>query len=225
MLLLIPSHDSFSSIGLPAVIMVCWAVAKGFLTSTVEESAVGHSTGVSTCHDPVPQTHLSCASLPIPVGLALHLDQGICHRLDLPRTDLWSIAHQFVLFDSHYVGELRKTKNSKKIQFNFPPSSLQVLITKLRSANTVETRQYHKAAKALLVLIPLLGISYLVFLYAPSEGFFTHVFAYCRATLISTQVRHGRGKAQIPISCSLSVPRDSLCPCSTASSTRRSVLR
>lgn len=170
--------------------------------------------------------HISHVSfLPIPVGLALHLDQGIFRRLDLPRTYLWSVAHEFVLFDSHHVGELRKTNNSKKTQFNFPSSSLQVLITKLRSANTVETRQYHKAAKALLVLIPLLGISYLVFLYGPSEGFFTHVFAYCRATLISTQVRHGIGRAQITISCSLSVPRDSLCPCSTASSTRRSGLR
>lgn len=68
---------------------------------------------------------------------------------------------------------------------------LQVLITKLRSANTVETRQYHKASKALLVLIPLLGITYLVFLIAPSEGFVRHVFAYCRATLISTQVGIG----------------------------------
>lgn len=70
----------------------------------------------------------------------------------------------------------------------------QVLITKLRSANTVETRQYHKAAKALLVLIPLLGVTYLVLLYGPSEGFWKHVFAYSRATLISTQVsREGRG--------------------------------
>ncbi|TDG41390.1 hypothetical protein AWZ03_012194 [Drosophila navojoa] len=57
-----------------------------------------------------------------------------------------------------------------------------VLITKLRSANTVETRQYRKAAKALLVLIPLFGITYLVVLAGPSEsGLMGHMFAVLRA--------------------------------------------
>ncbi|XP_017868914.1 PREDICTED: diuretic hormone receptor isoform X2 [Drosophila arizonae] len=63
-----------------------------------------------------------------------------------------------------------------------------VLITKLRSANTVETRQYRKAAKALLVLIPLFGITYLVVLAGPSEsGLMGHMFAVLRAVLLSTQ--------------------------------------
>ncbi|XP_062709819.1 diuretic hormone receptor [Aedes albopictus] len=62
-----------------------------------------------------------------------------------------------------------------------------VLITKLRSANTVETRQYRKASKALLVLIPLLGITYLVVLAAPSEGVVSDIFAVARALLLSTQ--------------------------------------
>ncbi|XP_058463507.1 diuretic hormone receptor-like isoform X1 [Malaya genurostris] len=62
-----------------------------------------------------------------------------------------------------------------------------VLITKLRSANTVESRQYRKASKALLVLIPLLGITYLVVLAAPSEGIASDIFAIARALLLSTQ--------------------------------------
>ncbi|XP_037950561.1 diuretic hormone receptor isoform X2 [Teleopsis dalmanni] len=63
-----------------------------------------------------------------------------------------------------------------------------VLITKLRSANTVETRQYRKAAKALLVLIPLFGITYLVVLAGPTEGgVMSHMFAIVRALLLSTQ--------------------------------------
>lgn len=65
---------------------------------------------------------------------------------------------------------------------------IKVLITKLRSANTVETRQYHKASKALLVLIPLLGITYLVVLAGPNEGMGLHIFAIARALLLSTQV-------------------------------------
>lgn len=62
-----------------------------------------------------------------------------------------------------------------------------VLITKLRSANTVETRQYRKASKALLVLIPLLGITYLIVIYGPDEGVGSQIFAVARAILLSTQ--------------------------------------
>ncbi|XP_055379199.1 diuretic hormone receptor-like isoform X2 [Condylostylus longicornis] len=62
-----------------------------------------------------------------------------------------------------------------------------VLITKLRSANTIETRQYRKAAKALLVLIPLFGITYLVVLWGPDQGVIGSIFQIVRALLISTQ--------------------------------------
>lgn len=68
----------------------------------------------------------------------------------------------------------------------------KVLITKLRSVNTVETRQYlsqyHKAAKALLVLIPLLGITYLIVIYGPDEGVQSHIFSILQAFLLSIQV-------------------------------------
>lgn len=66
----------------------------------------------------------------------------------------------------------------------------KVLITKLRSANTVETRQYHKASKALLVLIPLLGITYLIVIYGPESGVQSHIFAILQALLLSIQVSH-----------------------------------
>lgn len=65
---------------------------------------------------------------------------------------------------------------------------IKVLITKLRSANTVETRQYRKATKALLVLIPLLGITYLVVLAGPTDGVGSYIFVVARAFLLSTQV-------------------------------------
>lgn len=64
----------------------------------------------------------------------------------------------------------------------------QVLITKLRSANTAETRQYRKASKALLVLIPLFGLTYLIVLYGPNEGMGKKMFDIARALLLSTQV-------------------------------------
>ncbi|XP_017474728.1 PREDICTED: diuretic hormone receptor [Rhagoletis zephyria] len=97
-----------------------------------------------------------------------------------------------------YFKELRCLRNSihANLFFTYIMSALlwiltlsvHVLITKLRSANTVETRQYRKAAKALLVLIPLFGITYLVVLAGPSEsGVMSNMFAVVRALLLSTQ--------------------------------------
>lgn len=65
---------------------------------------------------------------------------------------------------------------------------VKVLIIKLQSANTAETRQYKKASKALLVLIPLLGITYLVVWIGPASGVSSQLFDVLRAFLISTQV-------------------------------------
>ncbi|VVC33433.1 GPCR, family 2, diuretic hormone receptor,GPCR, family 2, extracellular hormone receptor domain,GPCR [Cinara cedri] len=63
-----------------------------------------------------------------------------------------------------------------------------VLITKLRSANSAETQQYRKASKALLVLIPLLGVTYILTMVGPTEpGTFSNYYSYGRATLLSMQ--------------------------------------
>ncbi|XP_050056958.1 diuretic hormone receptor-like isoform X3 [Aphis gossypii] len=63
-----------------------------------------------------------------------------------------------------------------------------VLITKLRSANSAETQQYRKASKALLVLIPLLGVTYILTMVGPTEsGTYANYYSYGRATLLSMQ--------------------------------------
>ena len=124
--------------------------------------------------------------------------EGDARRLDLPGTCLWSAPRQPGLPGPHHVGEWVSLGGPERVGtegvHGLLPSPPQVLITKLRSANSAETRQYHKASKALLVLIPLLGITYLVLLYAPSDGFLRHAFAFLRACLISTQVG-GEGRA------------------------------
>ncbi|PSN46146.1 Diuretic hormone receptor [Blattella germanica] len=72
------------------------------------------------------------------------------------------------------------------------PASREVLITKLRATNNAETQQYRKATKALVVLIPLLGVTYILMILGPSDGFTAEVYEYVRSVLISTQntVRH-----------------------------------
>lgn len=66
-------------------------------------------------------------------------------------------------------------------------SIMFVLITKLRASTSIESRQYRKAAKALLVLIPLLGLTYVLLLVIPASGNAKVVFTYLQATLYSTQ--------------------------------------
>jgi corticotropin releasing hormone receptor 1 len=65
---------------------------------------------------------------------------------------------------------------------------MYVLITKLRSSTTAESQQYRKAAKALLVLIPLLGLSYLLLVTQPQEKLAKIIVTYMHAILFSTQV-------------------------------------
>ncbi|GLH07596.1 CRF/DH receptor 2 variant A [Gryllus bimaculatus] len=64
---------------------------------------------------------------------------------------------------------------------------LNILITKLRSAYFAEMQQYLKAAKALLVLFPLLGGSYILTIQFLSNGAAGVIFRYTRAVLISLQ--------------------------------------
>ena len=64
----------------------------------------------------------------------------------------------------------------------------KVLITKLGSANNAETQQYRKATKALIVLIPLLGVTYILVLAGPTEGTVANMFTFMRAILLSLQV-------------------------------------
>ncbi|XP_013771881.1 diuretic hormone receptor-like [Limulus polyphemus] len=62
-----------------------------------------------------------------------------------------------------------------------------VLITKLRVRSTVEHQQYRKAAKALLVLVPLLGVTYVLVIVTPTHKTARLVFTYIQATLLSIQ--------------------------------------
>lgn len=73
------------------------------------------------------------------------------------------------------------------INLIFLGNVMWVLITKLRAATSVESQQYRKASKALLVLIPLLGITYIIVIVAPTKGLMAKVLAYLRAVLLSTQ--------------------------------------
>ncbi|XP_044266747.1 diuretic hormone receptor-like isoform X2 [Tribolium madens] len=113
---------------------------------------------------------------------------------------IWVIVKSFIpaagdpatctWFNSHDVDWIFQGPTMLVLLLNlaFLLAIMWVLITKLRSANTVETQQYHKAAKALLVLMPLLGITYVITIYAPTPDKRSEIIFECiRAVLLSTQ--------------------------------------
>ncbi|XP_060529993.1 diuretic hormone receptor-like isoform X2 [Cylas formicarius] len=111
---------------------------------------------------------------------------------------LWALVKAFVVvpkkssspeectwFTAHHIDYIFQAPTLIVTFVNvvFLISIMVVLVTKLRSANTLEIQQYRKAMKALAVLIPLLGVTYAITIYMPS---FTLV-DMVRAALLSVQ--------------------------------------
>ena len=72
---------------------------------------------------------------------------------------------------------------------------MQVVISQLKTETSEVLVQHMKAAKALLVIIPLLGITQVMFIYGPKvdhgkgdQKNSTVIFQHIRAVLLSTQV-------------------------------------
>ncbi|OWK15095.1 hypothetical protein Celaphus_00001416 [Cervus elaphus hippelaphus] len=76
------------------------------------------------------------------------------------------------------------------INFIFLFNIVRILMTKLRASTTSETIQYRKAVKATLVLLPLLGITYMLFFVNPGEDEVSRVvFIYFNSFLESFQAQ------------------------------------
>ncbi|XP_077898062.1 corticotropin-releasing factor receptor 1 isoform X1 [Ictidomys tridecemlineatus] len=110
------------------------------------------------------------------------------------------------------------------INFIFLFNIVRILMTKLRASTTSETIQYRKAVKATLVLLPLLGITYMLFFVNPGEDEVSRVvFIYFNSFLESFQVQGPRPAPALE-GPQRHLLRASSCPCSTVSSTARSAL-
>lgn len=89
------------------------------------------------------------------------------------------------IYDFVYIGPILFVLFANII---FLSTIVWVLITKLRASHSLETRQYRKAVKATIILFPLLGITYVLFIIPPSNHPQVKiVFKYINAVLQSFQ--------------------------------------
>uniref|UniRef100_A0A8C8RTA6 Corticotropin-releasing factor receptor 1 n=1 Tax=Pelusios castaneus TaxID=367368 RepID=A0A8C8RTA6_9SAUR len=97
----------------------------------------------------------------------------------------WLAARAGVYTDYIYQGPMILVL---LINFIFLFNIVRILMTKLRASTTSETIQYRKAVKATLVLLPLLGITYMLFFVNPGEDEISRiVFIYFNSFLESFQ--------------------------------------
>lgn len=97
-----------------------------------------------------------------------------------------TIIHSFILHDHNQL-----FKFIHQINIFFLCKIMWLLIIKLRTCqqhhNSTESKQYRKLAKALSVLIPLLGVGYMLLLVTPTHPTLRVIFKCLQAGLVSTQ--------------------------------------
>ena len=65
---------------------------------------------------------------------------------------------------------------------------VRVLVTKLRDTHRAETNMYMKAVRATLILVPLLGIQFVIFPWRPENRLVGEVYDYFMHILMHYQV-------------------------------------
>lgn len=66
---------------------------------------------------------------------------------------------------------------------------MRVLITKLKVTHQAESSLYMKAVRATLILVPLLGIQYVLLPYKPQGRVSAEIYDYIMHILMNYQVR------------------------------------
>lgn len=65
---------------------------------------------------------------------------------------------------------------------------VRVLVSKMRETQEAESHMYLKAVRATLILVPLLGIQFVVFPWRPSNKLLGKIYDYLMHSLIHFQV-------------------------------------
>lgn len=78
---------------------------------------------------------------------------------------------------------------SLQVNLFFLLNIVRVLITKLKVTHQAESSLYMKAVRATLILVPLLGIQYVLLPYKPAGRVSSEIYDYIMHILMHYQVR------------------------------------
>lgn len=78
---------------------------------------------------------------------------------------------------------------SLQVNLFFLLNIIRVLVTKLRDTHRAESNMYMKAVRATLILVPLLGIQFVIFPWRPENRIAGEVYEYIMHILMHYQVQ------------------------------------
>lgn len=76
----------------------------------------------------------------------------------------------------------------RQVNLFFLLNIIRVLVTKLRDTHRAESNMYMKAVRATLILVPLLGIQFVIFPLRPENRLAGEVYEYIMHILMHYQV-------------------------------------
>lgn len=79
--------------------------------------------------------------------------------------------------------------NFLQVNLFFLLNIIRVLVTKLRDTHRAESNMYMKAVRATLILVPLLGIQFVIFPWRPENRVAGEVYEYVMHILMHYQVQ------------------------------------
>lgn len=77
---------------------------------------------------------------------------------------------------------------ARQVNLFFLLNIIRVLVTKLRDTHRAESNMYMKAVRATLILVPLLGIQFVIFPWRPENRLAGEVYEYIMHILMHYQV-------------------------------------
>ncbi|KAA8579459.1 hypothetical protein FQN60_006552, partial [Etheostoma spectabile] len=132
---------------------------------------------------------LSLVSLLISLGIFFHFKSLSCQRITLHKNLFFSFVLNSIITVVWLTTVVQKQGHAYNDSVNlfFLLNIVRVLITKLRVTHQAESSLYMRAVRATLILIPLLGIQFVLLPYKPQDHWVYEIYLYVMEILMHYQ--------------------------------------
>ncbi|KAJ7398254.1 calcitonin receptor like receptor [Pitangus sulphuratus] len=132
---------------------------------------------------------LSIASLLISLGIFFYFKSLSCQRITLHKNLFFSFVCNSVvtIISLTAVANNQELVATNPVNLFFLLNIVRVLITKLKDTHKAESNLYMKAVRATLILVPLLGIEFVLFPWRPEGRIAEEVYDYVMHILMHYQ--------------------------------------